>query len=188
VSQVLVLPNNRLAVVVLNARIPGRPLEFNEVQAQIRDKLVNDKATLVAADRAKDAADRLKKGEDIEKIAKSMQLEVTTSSLVGRTDSIEGLGPAGTLEDAFSAPVGTVLGPVSIQGRNIVAKVTEKAGADLVGLPVEHDSLLSQLKQRKAQDRSALLMDGILAKLTSEGKVSVNQKEIQTMIASLRQK
>jgi peptidyl-prolyl cis-trans isomerase D len=188
VSQVLVLPNNRLAVVVLNARIPGRPLEFSEVQAQIRDRLVNDKATLVAADRAKDAAERLKKGEDLGKIAKSMQLDVTTSSLVGRTDSIEGLGPAATLEDAFSASVGAVLGPLSIQGRNIVAKVTEKTEADLIGLPVERDSLLSQLKQKKAQDRSGLLMDGILSKLTSEGKVTVNQKEIQNLIASLRQK
>ena len=46
----------------------------------------------------------------------------------------------------------------------------------------------AQLKQKKAQDRNALLMDGILAKLTSEGKVTVNQKEIQNMVASLRQK
>ena len=70
----------------------------------------------------------------------------------------------------------------------MVAKVTEKAEADMTALPVEHDTLLAQLKQKKAQDRNALLMDGILAKLTSEGKVNVNQKEIQNMVASLRQK
>jgi len=55
-------------------------------------------------------------------------------------------------------------------------------------LPVEKDSILAQLKQKKAQDRNALLMDGILAKLTDEGKVTVHQKEIQSMVASLRQK
>ncbi len=188
VSPVLVLPNNRLAVVVLNSRTPGRPSELSEVQAQIRDKLVNDKAAQISADRAKDAADRLKKGEDIDKIAKSMQLDVTTSSMVGRADSIEGLGPAASLEQAFSSPAGTVLGPLVVQGRNVVAKVTEKADADMTALPVEHDALLAQLKQKKAQDRNTLLMDGILAKLTSEGKVVVNQKEIQNMVASLRQK
>jgi hypothetical protein len=58
----------------------------------------------------------------------------------------------------------------------------------MAALPVEHDTLLGQLKQKKAQDRNALLMDGILAKLTSEGKVTVNQKEIQTMVANMRQK
>ncbi|MCU1335197.1 MAG: PpiC-type peptidyl-prolyl cis-trans isomerase [Bryobacterales bacterium] len=188
VSPVLVLPNNRMAVLVLNSRTPGRPAEFSEVQAQIRDKLVNDKSAQMAADSAKEAAERLKKGEDINKIAKSMQLDVTTSSMFGRADSIDGLGPAASLEETFTAPVGAVLGPLVIQTRNVVAKVTEKAEADLAALPVEHDALLAQIKQKKAQDRNALLMDGILAKLTSEGKVVVNQKEIQNMIATLRQK
>jgi peptidyl-prolyl cis-trans isomerase D len=188
VSSELVLPNNRMAVVILNSRIPGRPSEFSEVQAQIRDKLVNDKAAKLAADGAKDAAERIKKGEDIAKVAKSMQLEVTTSSSFGRADSIDGLGPAATLGDAFGTQLGGVMGPMPIQGRNIVAKVTEKSEADMAALPVEHDTLLAQLKQKKAQDRNSLLMDGILAKLTSEGKVTVNQKEIQNMVASMRQK
>jgi len=188
VSSVLELPANRLGVVVLNSRTPGRPSEFAEVQQQIRDKLVNDKSIQIAADRAKDAVERLKKGEDIAKIAKSMQLEVTTSSVFGRADSIDGLGPAASLEDAFNAPLGGTLGPIPIQGRNIVAKITEKTEADMIALPIERDTLLAQLKQKKAQDRNALLMDGILEKLTSEGKVTVNPKEIQRMVATMRQK
>jgi peptidyl-prolyl cis-trans isomerase D len=187
-SPLVTLPNNRLAVVVLNSRTPGRPAEFNEVQAQIRDKMTNDRAAQIANDRAKEFAERVKKGEDITKLAKSMGLDVTNSSMFGRVDSIDGLGPASTLEEAFSAPVGGVLGPLSIQGRNVVARVAEKAAADMAALPVEHDTILQSLKQKKAQDRNALLMDGILAKLTSEGKVTVNQKEIQNLVASLRQK
>jgi peptidyl-prolyl cis-trans isomerase D len=188
VSSEIVLPNNREAVVILNSRTPGRPSEFSEVQAQIRDKLTNEKAATLAAERSKQAAERLSKGEDIAQVAKSMQLEVTTSSTFGRADSVDGLGPAASIEDAFNKPVGGVVGPTPIQGRNIVAKITEKSDADMAALPVEHDSILAQLKQKKAQDRNALLMDGILAKLTSEGKVTVNQKEIQNMLASLRQK
>lgn len=188
VSPELILPNNRVAVVILNSRTPGRPSEFSEVQAQIRDKLTNEKAATLAAERSKQAADRLSKGEDMAQVAKSMQLEVTTSSTFGRADSIDGLGPAASIEDAFNKPVGGVVGPTPIQGRNIVAKITEKSDADMAALPVEHDGILAQLKQKKAQDRNALLLDGILAKLTSEGKVTVNQKEIQNMLASLRQK
>jgi len=188
VSPELVLPNNRMAVVILNGRTPGRPSEFSEVQAQIRDKLVTDKAAQIAADRAKAAAERIKKGEDIAQIAKSMQLEVTTSSTFGRPDSIDGLGPAASLGDAFATPLNGVLGPLRVQGREIVAKVTEKSEADMAALPVEHDTILGQLKQKKAQERNSLLMDGILAKLTSEGKVTVSQKEIQNMLASIRQK
>ena len=82
VSDLLYLANNRVAVAILNGRTPGRPSEFNEVQAQIRDKLVTDKSAQIAADRAKEAAERLKKGEDISKVAKSFQLDVTTSSML----------------------------------------------------------------------------------------------------------
>jgi hypothetical protein len=117
-----------------------------------------------------------------------MGLDVTNSSMFGRVDSIDGLGPAATLEDAFSAPVGGVLGPLMIQGRNVVARVAEKAAADMAAMPVEHDPILQGLKQKKAQERNALMMDGILAKLTSEGKVTVYQKEIQNLVATLRQK
>jgi hypothetical protein len=77
---------------------------------------------------------------------------------------------------------------MQIQGRNVVARVAEKAAADMTALPIEHDSILQSLKQKKAQERIALLQDGILAKLTSEGKVTVNQKEIQNLVATLRQK
>jgi parvulin-like peptidyl-prolyl isomerase len=105
----------------------------------------------------------------------------------GRADSIDGLGPAASVDQVFSAPVGGVVGPLLVQSRNVVAKVTEKSEADLTSLPVEHDTLMQQLKQKKAQERASLLMDGILAKLTSEGKVTVHSKEIQSMVASLRQ-
>jgi peptidyl-prolyl cis-trans isomerase D len=188
VSEILPLPNNRIAVAILNGRTPGRPSEFNEVQAQIRDRLISDKSTEMAAKSAKDAAERLKKGEDIAKVAKSFSLDVTTSSTFGRADSIDGLGPAATLDDAVTTPAGGVLGPVMVQGRNVVARVMEKMAADMTALPVEHDTLLGQLKSRKAQERNNLFMDGILSKLTSEGKVVVNTKEIQSLVSSLRQK
>ena len=188
VSPVLVLTNNRLALVVLNSLTPGRPAEFNEVQAQIRDKLTNDKAAQLASEKAREAADRVKKGEDLNKVAKSLQLDVTNSNMFGRTDTVEGLGPASSLDEAFTLPVGGVLGPLAVQGREVVAKVVEKSEADLTALPVERDSILSDLKQKKFQDRSSLLMDGILAQLTADGKVTVNQKEIQNLVASLRRK
>ena len=130
----------------------------------------------------------MKKGEDINKIAKSMQLDVTTSSIFGRADSMDGLGPAATLEDAFSAPEGGRARSAVDSGAQYRGQGNGKVRADMTALPVEHDTIVAQLKQKKAQDRNALLMDGILAKLTSEGKVTVNQKEIQNLVATLRQK
>jgi len=188
VSPLLVLPMNRLAVVVLNNRTPGRPSELNEVKAQIRDTLANDKAEAMATDRSKEAVERLKKGEDTEKVAKSMGLEVVTSSNFGRADSIDGLGPASYLLDAFTKPVGSVLGPVMVTQRNVVAKVIEKTPADRTALPVEREALMHDLKQRKGQERANFLMDSILTNLTAEGKVKVHYPEIQRITASYHSK
>jgi len=188
VTPLLVLPANRLAVAVLNTRTPGRPSELSEVQAQIRDGLANTKANDLAVAKAKEAAERLKKGEDINVVAKSMGLDVTTSSNFGRADSIDGLGPATYLFDAFTKPVGTILGPVEITQRQIVARVTEKTPADPAALPIEREALTRELKQRKAGERSGFLMDSIMAKLVDEGKVKVFPKEIQQAMATYRQK
>jgi peptidyl-prolyl cis-trans isomerase D len=188
VTPVQFLSANRLAVVVLNSRTPGRPADLSEVQATIRDSMANDKAGVFAQNRARDAAEQLKKGEDIDKLAKSLGLEVVTSSNFGRADSIEGLGPATAVYDAFVKPVGTILGPIEISQRNVVVKVIEKTPADLTALPVERDAILQELKVKKAGERSNLLMDSILTKLMAEGKVVVHYPEIQRAMATYRTK
>src|SRR5262249_16664763 len=106
----------------------------------------------------------------------------------GRADSIDGLGPASLLEDAFTKPTGEVLGPTMISARNVVAKVAEKTPADLTALPVEHDAILQEIKKRKADQRATMLMDSIVAKLADEGKVVINRKNLQAVVAGFRQK
>jgi peptidyl-prolyl cis-trans isomerase D len=188
VTSVLPLTGNRLAVVVLNSRTPGRPAELSEVQAQIRDSLANDAAAALAEKSAKEAAERLKKGEDIDRLAKSYGLEVVTSSNFGRADSIDGIGPASYMYDAFLKPVGTILGPMNVAERQVVAKVIEKTPADETALPIEREALIKDLKQKKTGQRNGFLMDSIMAKLTEEGKVKLYPVEIQRARAAYHQK
>ena len=65
VSQVLVLPANRLAVVVLNDKFPSHPSELAEVESRVRDRLIDEKAQQIAVDKSKEAAERLKKGRGL---------------------------------------------------------------------------------------------------------------------------
>ncbi|MGD1093138.1 MAG: peptidyl-prolyl cis-trans isomerase [Bryobacteraceae bacterium] len=186
VSPVLALPANRLVVVVLNDRTPARPAEFDEVAAQVRDNVINDKATAIANDRAKAAADRLKAGEDIDKVAKSMKLDLSQPPEFTRADSVEGLGAASYVSEAFTKPVGTVLGPIMIQTRNVVCKVVAKQAPDPAVMAQEREALLSQLKQKKAIAEYDLFMDSILSKLVSQGKVKKYPDAIKRTVASLR--
>ncbi len=186
VSQVLSLPANRLAVVVLNKRTPARPALLDEVKDRVKSEYLLEKGQSIAHEKAVEAADRLKKGEAIEAVAKSMKLDVTTSSEFSRNDSVEGIGPAVYFEEAFTKPVGTILGPSMINNKDVVSKVVGRVEADMVGFAAEKDAILMGIKKKKAQDRNELLMDSILAKLTDDGKVKIHRDAIQRLLAQMR--
>jgi peptidyl-prolyl cis-trans isomerase D len=187
VSQILTLPANRLAIVVLNDRTPARPADFDEVKDQVRDNVINDKATAIANDRAKAAAERLKAGENMDTVAKSLKLDFSQPPEFTRADSVEGLGAATYVSDAFTKPVGTVFGPVMIQGRNVLCKVVAKQAPNPAVMAQEREALLPQLKQKKAVAEYDLFMDSMLAKLVSQGKVKKYPDAIKRAVASLRQ-
>jgi peptidyl-prolyl cis-trans isomerase D len=189
VSQLLVLPANRLAVAILKSRIPGRLAEFNEVADQVRQAAITAKAQQVAESKAKEAAQRLRAGEDIEKVAKSYKLDVATTNYFGRDDgNVQGLGPAVYVTDAFTQPDGSILGPTMIDNRNVVAKVTGKIEPDPSALGNERAALVQQIKARKAQAREPLFMDSIYTQLERQGKAKMNRDAIVRATATYQQK
>jgi len=188
VSDVLILPSNRMAVVVFESKTAPRPAEFDEVESQVRDAMTEVLANQLAESQAKEAAERLKKGENIREVAKAMNLEVVTSSDFGINDSVEGLGQAIYVQDAFTKPVGTILGPSVINGRQVVSRVAGKTPANMAALAAERETLLRDIKRKRATDRQELLMDSIRTKLINEGKVKINNDELQKMVASYRKR
>ena len=188
VSQVLTLPANRLAVVVLNSKTPSRLADFAEVADQVKQTVTNSKAQDLALAKAKEAADRIKAGEDMEKVAKSYKLEVTTTNPFIHDDAVEGLGSAVYVEDAFTKPVGSILGPTMIQGRNVVSKVLARDEPDPSLLAGEREAITLKLKQEKAQQRNTLFMDSVFSKLVAEGKAKMYPDAIARVTASYREK
>jgi peptidyl-prolyl cis-trans isomerase D len=186
VSQVLSLPANRLVVVVLTEVIPQRKADFADVEAQVRDRLVLQKAQQLAADAAKSAADKIRAGEDIEKVAKSFKLEATKSAEFGHVDSVEGLGPATYVSEAFKQKVGSVIGPTMIQDRNVVYKVLDRQTADPKNFPQERESILAGLKQQKARIQYDLLLDSIVSNLRADKKLKIHPEALQRLMAQYK--
>jgi hypothetical protein len=141
---------------------------------------VDQKATQLA-DKAK------ANGGDLEAAAKSMGLEVKTSDAVDRAGAIEGLGSASTLPDAFSKPVGSIIGPNGLSADSkVVCKVVEKVPADLSGLASQRSAIRDQLKSEKSRARNALFEEGIREALTKDGTIKVHQDVIDRFLASYR--
>jgi peptidyl-prolyl cis-trans isomerase D len=193
VSPVLVLPANRLAVVELTGRTPARAAELNEVESKVRDALIDQRADGFALDKAKEAASRMRAGEDMAKVAKSMKLEVTESTEFTHADAVEGVGSAVQIPDAFTKPIGSIVGPINELGRgtagvppNLVYQVVDQVHVEPAKLMSERASTLEQLKKAKALRERSLFEDSVFARLVSEKKVVENKDAIKRLVTSLR--
>lgn len=191
VSPVLVLPANRLAIVELTGRTPARQAELNEVESKVRDALIDQRADGVALEKAKEAAARMRAGEDMAKVAKSMGLTVTDSIEFTHTDSVEGVGGAVQIPDAFTKPVGSIIGPINELGRtagvpaNLVYQVVDQVHVNPANLTAERAATLDQLKKVKGTRGMELFEDSVFARLVADKKVVENKDAIKQLVASL---
>lgn len=183
VSQVI-QAGNKLAIAVVTNVIPPHPAEFSEVQAQVKATYLGQRGTVLATEKQNKLLDLLKSnGGDLQAAAKSMGLEVKTADYFSRDGAAEGIGPAGSLSDAFTKPDGTIIGPVSIAGQTVIGKVVARQKADMTKLAEQRQTILMQLKTRKAQETAPLLTDSVLTRLVQEGKVKKHQDVINKLVA-----
>jgi peptidyl-prolyl cis-trans isomerase D len=183
VSDVIVVPGNKLALVVLNAITPPKPAEFSEVEAKVRDFYVTTESTRLADMAAKKAGESAHAGEDLAAIAKSMKLESTTSAEVTINDSITGLGPAAELPDIFTKPVNSVIGPATVEGRNIIYKILDRQTPDPNNFSNERDAAVQELKQQKARAMYGLFQDSLMEQARQDGKLKIHQNAIRQLTA-----
>ncbi len=183
VSDVLVVPGNKLALVVLNAITAPKPSEFSDVEAKVRDLYITGESTRLADMAAKKAGEQAHAGEDLAAIAKSEKLEVTKSTDVTINDSITGLGPAAQLPDIFTKPVNSVIGPVTVEGRNIIYKIVDRQTPDPNNYSNERDAAVQELKQQKARAMYGLFQDSLMEQARQDGKLKIHQNAIRQLTA-----
>ena len=186
VSQVFQLSPTKLAVAEITGVTPSRLATFAESESHIRDNFIAQRSQTLAAERAKKAADRMKAGEDPQKVASDLGGESKTPPEFTAEGAIEGLGSAVSLTEAFSKPAGTTTGPLNMMGQQVVVKVIEKIPADAAAFAAQRDSLVLQLKSKKAQQRKELFQDSILAKLIQQGKVKKHDATIERLKGQYR--
>jgi peptidyl-prolyl cis-trans isomerase D len=187
VSQAVALPGNKVAIAEVTAIVPPRPSTFDEVKDQIRDTMIQARLTVKVRDTAKELADKAKAmGGDLEKAAKSLNIEVKTTDGFTRNDTPAGFGSANYVAQNFSSPDNTIAGPVLMPDGTVVLKVLAHIPADLSNLPAERVALRDQIKTEKAKQRDQLFEAGLKERLIQEGKIKIHQNVINSIIAGYR--
>lgn len=188
VSQVFQVGQNKLAIAAVTEVIAPRQAEFAEVQDQVRKQLIDQKGNEAVNKATQEATQKLLTANgDLARVAKELGTEVKTSKPFGADQAVEGLGPSTYLQDAFVKPVGGVVGPTSIDGKLVLAKVVEKLPADASKLDAAaREDLVVSLKRKKAGERRELFEDGLITQLVKDGKVKKFPDAIQRLGSSYR--
>lgn len=187
VSDSLLVTGNKIAIVVLNQKTPPTAAQFSDVEAQVRDRYVTNASISLSNQAALKAADMIHAGADLEAVAKSLKVDVVKSADFTANDSIEGLGNASVLPEAFTKPVGSTNGPQNVEGRNIIFKVLARNTPDPKLYSNERDSAVLELKQGKARTMYALFQDSLLEQVRQDGKLKIHQAAIQQLAATYHQ-
>jgi len=181
----IVLPGNKVAVASVTDYQPAHQASLEEAKADVRNKASQDKVQEILNRKAAELMAKAQAmGGDLGKAAKEMGIELKTSEDVNRNGAIEGVGSASSLPDAFTKPVGTLIGPVSVPGGRVVAKIDAQIPADLSELPAQSAGIREQLKQQKTKDRAAMFEDGLKKRLEAQGKLKIHQDAIARLVQS----
>lgn len=164
--------------------VPARNAEYAEVQKEVLEHYTTAESSRLADEAAKAAADRARKGESLETIAKSYGLQVKTAPPFTIDGAAEGIGAAGLLSAAFKSNVGAIIGPISAQSGQFVCKVSEKIPADMGQFEKSKDAVVQSLMTQKQNVQQPLFRDSVVTELTRRGKIKLNQNTIARLAAS----
>ncbi len=181
------LPDGRILVAVVTGLTPAHQGTLEEVRNEVKDKATQSKLEKVVTAKAADLVAKTQSmGGDLEKAAKSMGIEVKTSGDVARQDAIESVGTASTVPELFTKPVGTIVGPVAVSGKQLVAKILSQTPASLADLPAQTSKIQDQLRQQKARERAMFFQQGLRDSLVASGKLKIHQDVIDRIIAGYK--
>ncbi len=172
------------AFAVINNVTPARNAEYAEVQADVLARYTTAESERLSQEAAKAAADRARKGESLESIAKAYSLPVKTAAPFTIDGAAEGIGSGATLAAAFPAKVGDIVGPIAAQNGQFVCKVAEKTPADMAQFAKNKDGIVQGLVQQKQTVQAPLFRDSIVAELKRRGKIKINQNTLNRVISA----
>jgi peptidyl-prolyl cis-trans isomerase D len=179
------LADGRAVIAEVTDIQPAHPASFEEAKSDARSRAAKDKLDKLLSSKAAELVAKANSmGGDLEKAAKEMKIDVKTSEDVDRQGAIESVGTASTIPDAFSKPVGSILGPQQLTGGQLVAKIVSKTPANIVDLPAQMSAIRDELKQQKQRDRAQFFQEGLKARLTADGKVRINKDAVARIVQS----
>lgn len=163
---------------------PARNAEYAEVQDRVLQQYTTAESLKLAQQAAQSAANRARKGESLEAIAKEYNLSVKTADPFTIDGAAEGIGSASLLSAAFKDNVGAIVGPVSAQSGEFICKVSQKIPADMSQFAKNKDAIVQNLQQERQSAQGPLFRASVVAELRQHRKIKINQAALDRLVSS----
>ena len=178
-------PANKVFIPIHRGVVAPRQMTLAEATPQIRRGEIFTRAQAMRAEKLRELEAKAKlPGADYAKLAKEYNSTSRSTDEFGMTGFAEGLGAASSFADAFKMPVGSVLGPISFDGKQHFIRVKEKIDPDVTKLATERASVLDKVKVRRGRERMDVFEDSIVNNLIVQGKLKIYEDAKQKVLAS----
>lgn len=153
--------------------------EFEAVKAAVREDVVQERSRVRAEERAAEYVERLNAGETLLAVADETGAVVDSSDLITRDEVVPVLGRAPALMQAvFQTDLEQAGGPVDVNGRFVVFRVTERQQPDWALFAGQVEDLRAQ---ELARQRNRLF-EAFVSSLRDRYTVTVNQELVDTVV------
>ena len=136
--------------------------------------------------KANDLMARAKAGGNLKALAGEFKGEYKAPAPFNRNGAAEGLGAGQMLADAFDKKPGYVPNVIGMNGDMFVVRVTDVIPGDPGQLAQNREAILNRIRSQRDSERVEIFQDGLVDKLTKEGKVKIQQDNLQRLLNSFR--
>ena len=164
---------------------PAQTPTFEQIKAKVEQQFKDQRAQGLLAQKTQELADRAHAEHDLAKAAKEAGATLKTSELVDRNSQVPEVGPMnGGASVAFSLKPGEISAPFQGGNNGVVIKVLELQEPSPEQAKQNWDTVKDTLLQQKRSQVEVLYLENLRDRLQKEGKIKINQKEMERLSQS----
>ena len=162
----------------------SRNATFEEVQEQVQDALIAERAEELAAELAVQLREMAEAGQSLASMAAQMDLEIQTSPMITRDGSVDQFGATTELDDQlFSLELGQVGRPVTSAGRTIAFTVLGREDVDPDGMAAGFEELRdSMLNAKRSQLFDAYTREA-RTRMEEDGEIEIDADLMEEVLS-----
>ena len=160
---------------------PARDMTFEEARARAVSDYVTAEARTMAEAKAAELL-AAAKSSSLAEAAESLGLKAVASEPFRREDQVPGLSSGQTLAAAFTAPSGTLQGPLAVGPGYVVFAPTELIPADMSGFVGQRAALREQLLDDRRAEAFQIFRDSVVGQYEADGKIRRYESRIQQFL------